>query len=156
MNNAKRHSKISPDQRERSLDNIYLNAVKDPKYIRKICCMFDIEDPKEAFLNRDLSLIKEYGSHNKNGKPTYCCDSGERNLYKCNKCGAYVLEQENNFIFTKESTYLDYFPVTDENMADEINELYSGDELEKYHKYKWLSQTDKDCNCTWVYPDRKN
>lgn len=153
----KTHKKISPDVRERSLDKINIKVIKDPKkYSRNICCMFDVDDPKEAFVKRNLTLIKEYGSHNKQGKPTYCSDSGERNLYKCNKCGAYVLEQESNSIFSNEITYLDYFPVTSENFADQLNENYSGDELENNHIYKWLSVRENNCNCNWIYPNVKN
>jgi len=106
----------------------------------KICCMFDEEDPYEAYSNKKLELVKNYGSKCGNNY-LYVWDEGERYLTKCKKCGSYVLVQDSE-MHMPDHVYIDYFPVRDENHAMELNKNFGGYELEMKYPYKKLFVTD--------------
>ncbi len=97
----------------------------------KICCMFADE---KSFDKRNLEPVKYYGSVC-NGHSLYTWDEGDRTLYRCKKCGAYVLEQCSE-IHMPDKAYIDYFPVRDERHAEEINGKYNGWSIERDYPYK--------------------
>ena len=105
----------------------------------KICCMF-----KEGaeFHRRNLQLVKYYGSEC-NGHDLYTWDEGDRTLFRCKECGAYVLEQYSE-IHMPDAVYTDYFPVRDEAHAEEINEKYDGWAIERRYPYKKIFFTRHD------------
>ncbi len=105
----------------------------------KICCMFADE---KSFDKRNLELVEYYGSVC-NGHSLYTWDEGDRTLYRCKKCGAYVLEQYSE-IHMPDKTYVDYFPVRDERHAEEINEKYNGWSIERDYPYKKIFYTFND------------
>ncbi len=102
----------------------------------KICHMFE---EGAGFDKRNLQLIRQYGSRCGDVR-LYTWDEGDRSLYKCEKCGAYVLEQYSE-CHMPDSTYIDYFPVRDETHADEINRRYDGWKIEKKYPYKKIFET---------------
>ena len=103
----------------------------------KFCCMFE----KGAEFDRtNLELIKDYGDTFE-GVPLYTWDEGGRTLFRCNKCGGYVLEQYSE-IHMPDSTYIDYFPVRDESHSEEINRKYDGWTIETKYPYKKIFFTN--------------
>lgn len=122
---------------------------------RKFCCIFDEEDPEVASKNKHLKLITDYGKYNKKNECLFCGDKGGRKLYQCQNCGKYVIYQENEFIYTREKLYEDYFPVEDGINPEIINFLYSGSEIEKLYPFKWLASTSN--SWKWDFnSDKKN
>ncbi|MBO4919482.1 MAG: NUDIX domain-containing protein [Erysipelotrichaceae bacterium] len=104
----------------------------------KICCMF--QDP-EKFNEHNLEFIRSYGS-TCNGHDLYTWDEGDRSLYRCRKCGAYVLQQYSE-IHMPDATYIDYYPVRDDAHAQEVNETYNGWTLETDYPYRGVLKTFK-------------
>ena len=105
----------------------------------KICCMF--EDGAE-FTERNLEFVKHYGSKC-NGHSLYTWDEGDRSLYRCTKCGAYVLQQYSE-VHMPDRIYIDYFPVNDEEDAEEVNRKYDGWSIETDYPYKKIFITKND------------
>ena len=104
----------------------------------KICCM--LQDPKK-FDEWNLEFIKDYGS-TCNGHELYTWDEGDRSLYRCRKCGAYVLQQYSE-IHMPDATYIDYYPVRDDAHAQEVNRQYNGWTLERDYPYRGVLKTIK-------------
>ena len=102
----------------------------------KICCMFT---DKGSFDRRNLEFIKDYGSEC-NGHYLHTWDDGGRSLYRCKKCGAYVLKQYSE-IHMPDKTYIDYFPVRDQRHAEEVNEKYDGSSIETDYPYEKMFYT---------------
>lgn len=105
----------------------------------KICCM--IKD-RETFDERNLEFVKSYGSGTLD-HPFYTWDEGDRTLFRCTKCGAYVLRQYSE-IHMPDATYIDYFPVEDEADAEEVNRKYDGWTIEGDYPYKGIFFTYHD------------
>ena len=105
----------------------------------KICCM--IKD-RTAFDERNLIFVKNYGDEGY-GHTYYTWDDGFRELYRCRKCGAYVLKQYSE-IHMPDATYIDYFPVEDEADAEEVNRKYNGWTIERDYPYKGVFFTYHD------------
>ena len=95
------------------------------------CCIFKDEKP---FDRNDLQWVKNYGSSYK-GKTLHTWDEGYRILWRCRKCGHYVLEQYSE-IHMPDSVYIDLFPVKDEDHVERINERYDGFEIETCYHHK--------------------
>lgn len=97
----------------------------------KVCHLFA---DKDSFSERDLEFVKDYGPCC-NGHPLYTWDEGDRCLLRCRVCGGYVLRQYSE-IHMPDSTYIDYFPVRDDEHAREINERYDGWQIENEYPFK--------------------
>ncbi|MBQ2510255.1 MAG: NUDIX domain-containing protein [Erysipelotrichaceae bacterium] len=121
------YEKITFDQLKEILAEVNDYLVKG----MKVCCMFEDED---RFDKRNLELIRSYGS-SCNGHRLYTWDEGSRTLYRCEKCGGYVLEQYSE-IHMPDSAYIDYYPVRDEVHAEEINRKYDGWSIEARYPFK--------------------
>ncbi|MBR2809716.1 MAG: hypothetical protein IKE33_05830 [Erysipelotrichaceae bacterium] len=102
----------------------------------KICCMFE---DQRSFNERNLEFIEYYGSEC-NGHSLHTWEEGGRSLYRCKKCGGYVLRQYSE-IHQPDKTYIDYFPVRDKNHAKEVNEKYDGWTIERDYPYKKVFYT---------------
>lgn len=102
----------------------------------KICCMIADEG---SFDERNLEFVKYYGSRC-NGHDLYTWDEGDRSLYRCRKCGAYILKQYSE-IHMPDAIYIDYFPVRDEKHAEELNEKYNGWSIETQYPYRKIFRT---------------
>lgn len=113
-------------------------ADEHPTDTMKICCM--LQDT-EKFDVRNLEYVKDYGS-TCNGHDLYTWDEGDRSLYRCKKCGAYILRQYSE-IHMPDAIYIDYYPVRDDAHAQEINERYNGWTLETDYPYRGVLKTIK-------------
>ena len=102
----------------------------------KICCMF-ADDAK--FERRNLEHIKSFGDTFE-GHQLYMWDEGDRTLYRCRKCGGYVLEQHSE-IHMPDTGYTDYVPVRDEKHTEQINREYGPLALETEYPYKKIFYT---------------
>lgn len=100
----------------------------------KVCIAFEMKDANEAAKHLSgYEVIKDYGDQ-AYGHCLHTWDDGERILAKCPKCGGYILIQQSEFhSFTDgdDSYYRDYFPVSGEEDADEMNQKYDGFALEE-------------------------
>ena len=94
------------------------------------------------FNKANLEFVKDYGSRC-NGHYLHTWDEGGRTLFRCKRCGCYVMEQYSE-IHMPDSTYIDYFPVRDEKHAEEVNEKYNGWTIETDYPYKMIFFTYKD------------
>ena len=104
-----------------------------------VCCAFKKDDPEEAkrdFIN-NLKFIEDYGSSLR----VHTCDSGERWLAKCKKCGCYVIVQQSETWYT-DHDYYDYIPVLSLKHGRYVNEKYDGYEIETKYPYKKLFVND--------------
>ena len=107
------------------------------------CIGFDLEDAGEAFghFSGQLEIVENYGDRCA-GHFLHTWDDGCRILYRCKACGGYVLEQRSEFhSFSDNSSdgyYKDYFPVSGPEEAEELNERYSGFEIEREFEGRYL------------------
>lgn len=105
----------------------------------KICCMFQNQ---EDFDRMYLEHVKDYGS-TCNGHDLHVFDEGDRTLYRCTLCGAYVLEQYSKSS-SSDAYCISFYPVRNEEHAEEINVKYDGAALEKDYPYKGIIINNKD------------
>lgn len=113
------------------------------------CKAFDYEDPHKAWEHMEFKIIKDYGGY-AYGHNLHTWDEGERLLARCKKCGGYILIQYSEFHGYDDSYYRDYFPVEDEQDAEEKNKMYDGFQLESDSGLKYLIR-DGGC-CHWSKP----
>lgn len=113
--------------------NLYLLSDKN------VCCMFKEKDASEAdkIAINNLRVVEEYGS----GLRVHTCDSGERWLSKCNKCGCYVIVQQQETWYTNHD-YYDYIPVLSLLHGRYVNSKYNGEAIEYGYPYKKLFIND--------------
>ena len=111
------------------------NLKKDTEDM-KTCCMFE---KGQEFDKGNLEFIRNYGSRC-NGHSLHTWDEGDRSLFRCRKCGCYVMEQYSE-IHMPDRTYIDYFPVRDERHAEEVNEKYDGWSIEREYPYRMIFYT---------------
>ena len=97
---------------------------------------------RKTFDERNLKFIKNYGSGSL-GHPYHTWDEGDRDLFQCKKCGAYLLRQYSE-VHMPDATYIDYFPVEDEADAEEVNRRYDGWSIETDYPYKGIFLTYHD------------
>lgn len=113
--------------------------------MEKACIAFEMEDAAAALAHMYGSLEKQidYGDR-AYGHWLQVWDDGGRCLFRCTACGGYVLRQESEFHFFcgDDSYYLDYYPVSGPEEADQLNRMYGGSELELYFPKRFLSCTN--------------
>ena len=104
----------------------------------KPCIGFSMEDAEKAYEHMDRQLVRDYGDIcGKNILHTW--DDGWRTLMRCKKCSGYILLQWSEFHgMNDDSYYVDYFPVAGPKEAQEINEKYNGEKIEKEFPQRWL------------------
>ena len=105
----------------------------------KPCIAFEMEDAIEAFRHMDREIVKKYGAvFEKN--ILHIWDDGERILYRCRKCGGYILGQFSEFHGGDDDDYyIDYFPVSGAEEAESINRLYNGETIEEKFPKRWMA-----------------
>ena len=111
------------------------NLKKDTEDM-KTCCMFE---KGQEFDKGNLEFIRNYGSRC-NGHSLHTWDEGDRSLFRCRKCGCYVMEQYSE-IHMPDRTYIDYIPVRDERHAEEVNDKYDGWSIEREYPYRMVFYT---------------
>ena len=117
--------------------------VKREKKMRKMCEAFQMQDPVEAFQHLKLRTVENYGG-SAYGHSLYTWDRGERWLGQCT-CGGYVLVQESEYNspnWSEEDDYVDYFPVSGPEEADELNRKYDGFSIEREFSGRILYSTN--------------
>lgn len=110
------------------------------------CVAFEMVDPKDALehIQNNIEYIKKYVEEDY-PHPLYTWDDGYRVLGKCKKCGAYILLQSSEyhaFDDGGDSYYKDYFPVENEEDAEELNRNYNGVTIERDLDRIWLAVTN--------------
>ncbi|MDD3417605.1 MAG: hypothetical protein EOM11_06315 [Erysipelotrichia bacterium] len=102
-------------------------------------CLFEHDNVEEAEKAMDFETIKEYGDKflNEDGSVKHYLhtwDDGERELLRCKKCGAFFIRQDSEYHSFDDSYYTDWFQVESPAMAEKLNEVYNGWQLEQeYH-----------------------
>ena len=97
------------------------------------CKGFNLDSVRKTYehFRGHLIMLKDYGDVC-NGHCLHAWDDGGRRLYRCTVCGGLVLRQVSEFHgFENDDYYTDFFPVDSEEEANQLNEKYSGYELEK-------------------------
>lgn len=109
----------------------------------KPCLAFSLNDAKEAIEHMSgREVVKHYGSQC-NGHALYTWDDGERILFRCKKCGGYILVQLSEFHGMEDDEhYADYFPVSGSEEAEELNWKYNGFEIENAFPDRYLMVED--------------
>ena len=99
----------------------------------KACIAFEMENPREAADHLyQYEVVKDYGD-SAYGHNLHTWDDGNRILARCPKCGGYMLIQDSefhSFSDADDSYYRDFFPVSGNEEAEELNRKYNGFELE--------------------------
>ena len=108
-----------------------------------ICKAFEMESAKDAYehIRMNMGIIKRYGS-SAYGHCLYTWDAGARMLAKCNKCDCYILIQDSEYHAMDDSYYYDYFPISGEEEAEELNKKYDGFQIEREFPKSYLKVTD--------------
>ncbi len=109
------------------------------------CIAFEMEDAAAALahLRGSLDLQIDYGN-SAYGNRLHTWDDGGRRLFRCKACGGYVLRQTSEFhsFCGDDSYYVDVFPVSGPEEADQLNRTYNGGELEFRFPKRFLSCTN--------------
>ena len=113
---------------------------------RAPCEAFSFANVEEAFahMRKDgFEKIRDFGDY-QYGHYLHTWDDGYRVLVKCRSCGGYILIQSSEYHGFDDDYYTDYFPVSSEEEADELNRKYSGYAIEFEFKEKYLRKTNGD------------
>ena len=108
------------------------------------CIAFAMDTAEEAWEHMSFEVVEEYGDW-MYGHSLHTWDRGERTLFRCRKCGGYVLYQYSEYsdpISCDESCYDDYFPVSGPEEADELNRKYDGFAIEREFPGRYLMKTN--------------
>ena len=101
-----------------------------------VCKAFEMSDKdKQREHLRKLEIIEHFGDMC-NGHCLHTWDDGCRILKRCPECDALVLCQYSEFHGDNDSYYSDYFSVSSREEAIELNEKYSGFQIEMEYKGK--------------------
>ena len=108
------------------------------------CEAFSFDDAVEAHKHIKSIPLIDYGDR-QYGHFLHTWDDGGRRLVKCANCGGLILIQSSefhSFSDSPDSYYVDYFPVSSSEEADEINRRYSGSEIEYGFPKRYLMRTN--------------
>ncbi|GEM_PF-6731566 len=132
-----------PGKRFRSVDDF----IKWHRVYKNLCCSFNSKDTNILMQNISLNLEKEktYNDYFTDLKLTF--EHGSRYLYRCNKCGKYVLVQHRRDKASNDYV-TEYIPVLDKDEADRLVKKYTPEKLMEKHKNKMFSICIKDYN--WI------
>ena len=116
-------------------------------FIGHRCCIFENETIEDAIKSMRFETIKEYGNKflNEDGSVKHFLhtwDEGERELVRCNKCGAYFIKQDSEFHGLDDTDYTDWYQVENPDIAEKLNEIYNGWELEKKYSAPGILRTN--------------
>ena len=116
------------------------------------CSVFQIDEPIEAARHMSYRTMKDYGSR-AGGHYLYVGDDGHRALLRCNTCGGYLLAQFSEFhrIDADDEYMVSYFPVSGDEEAKRLNAVYSGVDLERRYRGRYLIRHDIS-EYTWHEP----
>lgn len=103
----------------------------------KICCMFSDPDPGHAIENRDLEyLVNDKWSRR------------ESIIYRCRKCGAYILHYFEEVTFFNGWDNADiteiYYPIEDPTVDGELKKFPENVAIIKDAPTIWTSYEEKD------------
>ncbi len=111
----------------------------------KACIAFNMEDVAAALahIHRSFEMQIDYGDR-AYGHCLQPWDEGGRCLFWCKACGGYLLRQESEFhsFCGDDSYYVDYYPVSGPEEADQLNRMYDGGTLELCFSKRYLSSTN--------------
>lgn len=101
-----------------------------------------MNDPYDAARHlQNLQIVKNYGDVC-DGKYLFAWDEGSRKLAFCPLCRKYVLIQISEYHGMTDGCYTDWFPVSGEDEAADLNHLYDGFEIEKEFPTRFLMETN--------------
>lgn len=101
------------------------------------CIAYEMENPQKAYEHITYEIVKDYGDF-AYGHALYTWDDGKRYLARCKNCGGYILVQKSEYHGEEDGYYTDYFFVSDEKEAEEINQKYDGFQLEFHSELPYL------------------
>ncbi len=108
----------------------------------KPCIAFDMEDAREAYHHMSFITVEDYGGRIY-GHDVHVLKSGSRSLLCCENCGGYALGQYSEYwnpVSKERKDYVDYFPVSGPEEADELNRKYDGSAIEKEFPKRYLKR----------------
>ncbi|HEX3023261.1 MAG TPA: hypothetical protein VHP81_12825, partial [Lachnospiraceae bacterium] len=111
------------------------------------CCIFGFDNIEEAVKAMNFEFIKDYGDTflNEDGSIKHYLhtwDDGERRLVRCKNCGAYFIRQASELHGSEDSYYIDWYQVESPDIAEKLNEIYSGWALEAEYKAPGMFMTN--------------
>lgn len=126
----------------------------EPIGTRKVCCMFDEPDAEKAVRNASLSFVEDH----------YKSYRHERSLYRCRKCGAYVLkhyEEIATFLpgydWDNADCFERYYPVEMVEEARDLEGRYSFGKLSYARGHIEVFYTENNYECkSYRYVDQED
>ncbi len=119
-----------------------MNCINHP------CIGFTMENAAEALSHMDKELVEDYGGFC-NDHYLYIGDDGKRLLYKCKRCGGFILAQCYEVFGEFDDEYfVDYFPVSGQEEAADLNERYDGHQIKELFAGKYIT-LDNYMNAYW-------
>ncbi|MBQ9154753.1 MAG: hypothetical protein IJ130_13205 [Solobacterium sp.] len=109
----------------------------------KRCEAFAMQDAVQAWKHIQPEIIRRYGD-DAYGHALHTWDEGGRMLIRCRRCGGLLLVQKSEFhsYMDDDSYYTDWFPVDNEQDADQLNRMYDGFAIERQFPERFLCMTD--------------
>ena len=105
----------------------------------KPCIAFSMTDAKEAMAHTENREAVIRYSWQCNGHLLHTWDDGERILFRCSTCGGYILVQLSDFHGMGDDEYfVDYFLVSNEKEAEDLNPKHDGFEIEEAFPGRYL------------------
>lgn len=109
----------------------------------KPCIAFEMEDVHVAFEHMQPETVIDYGEE-AYGHDLQPWNEGGRRLCRCKACGGYFLVQSSEYhsFDGDDSYYIDWYPVSGPEEADQLNRLYDGWDLEFNFPKRFMSCTN--------------
>ena len=112
------------------------------------CVGFIMENASAALSHMEKELVEDFGELC-NNHYLYIGDEGKRLLYKCKRCGGYILAQCYELYGDDEDEYfVDYFPVTCVEEAKDLNLRFDGYQIKEHFVGKYIT-LDNYMNAHW-------